>query len=51
MAGFVLLLIYRVHALWGLAAAAGIGLSGTAIYAVRARMLREWPFTGRGAQD
>jgi amino acid transporter len=51
MAGFVLLLVYRVHALWGLAAAAGIGLSGTAIYAVRARMLGEWPFTGRGAQD
>jgi APA family basic amino acid/polyamine antiporter len=51
MAGFVLLLIYRVHALWGLAAAAGIGLSGTAIYAVRARMLGEWPFARRDTED
>jgi amino acid transporter len=44
MAGFIFLLIYRVHALWGLAVAAGIAASGTMIYAFRAHRLREWPF-------
>jgi amino acid transporter len=44
MAGFGFLLVYRVHALMELAVAAGIALSGTAIYLVRARRLRQWPF-------
>ena len=44
MAGFLFLLIYRVHALWGLLVAAGIAASGTAIYLIRARELSEWPF-------
>lgn len=48
MAGFVFLLIYRPNALWGLVVAAAIGVSGTAIYMIRARKLGEWPFaTGR----
>jgi amino acid transporter len=51
MAGFVFLLVYRVHALWGLVVAAGIGASGTAIYLIRARMLREWPFAGSAVED
>jgi len=42
--GFLFILANRTHALGGLAAAAGIGLSGTAIYMVRARSLGEWPF-------
>jgi amino acid transporter len=44
MAGFVYLLIYRPNAFMGFAVAGGIGLSGTIIYLVRARGLREWPF-------
>jgi amino acid transporter len=44
MAGFVFILVNRSHALGGLAVAAGIALSGTLIYAVRARRLRQWPF-------
>jgi amino acid transporter len=48
MAGFAFLLVYREHALWGLAVAAGIAAAGTLIYGVRARRLREWPF-GAGA--
>ena len=44
MAGFLFLLIYRVHALWGLLVAAGIAASGTVIYLFRARRLGEWPF-------
>ncbi|HWG21549.1 MAG TPA: APC family permease [Terracidiphilus sp.] len=44
MAGFVFVLVNRPHALGGLAVAAGIGVSGTAIYLVRARGLGEWPF-------
>jgi amino acid transporter len=51
MAGFVFLLVYRVHALWGLGVAAGIGASGTAIYAFRAWRLGEWPFAGRTVED
>ena len=42
--GFTYLLIYRVHALQGLAVAAGIALSGTAIYLWRARRDGHWPF-------
>jgi amino acid transporter len=47
MAGFVFLLVYRVHALRGLAVAAAIGVSGTVIYLVRARGLGQWPFARR----
>jgi amino acid transporter len=47
MAGFVFLLVYRVHALRGLVVAAVIGVSGTVIYLVRARGLGEWPFARR----
>jgi amino acid transporter len=42
--GFVFLLIYRVHALEGLAVTAAIALTGTAIYLIRARRLNQWPF-------
>jgi amino acid transporter len=45
MAGFVFILVNRVHALWGLLVAAGIAASGTAIYLFRARRLGEWPFS------
>lgn len=44
MAGFIFILIRRAHALDELAAAAAIGIIGTAIYLVRARFLRQWPF-------
>jgi len=44
MAGFVFILVNRANALKGLAVAAGIAVSGTAIYLVRARQLRQWPF-------
>ncbi len=44
MAGFLFILRYRVNAVEGLAVAAAIGISGTVIYAVRARRLRQWPF-------
>ena len=46
IAGFVFILANRTHALGGLAVAAGIGVSGTLIYMVRARRLGEWPFAG-----
>ncbi len=44
IAGFIFILVNRTHALSGLAVAAGIGVSGTVIYMVRARRLRQWPF-------
>jgi len=44
MAGFAFILVNRQSAMEGLAVAALIGLTGTAIYLVRARRLREWPF-------
>jgi len=44
MGGFVFILVNRSHALGGLAVAAGIGVSGTLIYLVRARKLGQWPF-------
>ena len=44
IAGFVFILANRSHALGGLAVAAGIALSGTLIYLVRARRLGQWPF-------
>jgi amino acid transporter len=47
MAGFVFVLVNRSHAVQGLAVAVAIALSGTLIYLVRAKSLREWPFAGR----
>jgi APA family basic amino acid/polyamine antiporter len=44
MAGFIFILVNRAHALGEFATAAAIGLVGTAIYLVRARLLRQWPF-------
>jgi amino acid transporter len=48
--GFVFLLIYRPHALGGLAVAASIAVSGTAIYMIRASNLRQWPFAQGGME-
>jgi amino acid transporter len=47
MAGFVFMLVNRSNALGGLAVAAGIALSGTLIYFVRAKRLAQWPFAER----
>jgi len=44
MAGFAFILANRVNALAGLLVAAGIACSGTVIYLVRAKRLRQWPF-------
>jgi amino acid transporter len=44
MAGFLFILVNREHALGGLAMAAGVAVSGTVIYLLRARKLAEWPF-------
>ena len=44
IAGFIFILVNRSHALGGLLVAAGIAVSGTLIYLVRARELGEWPF-------
>jgi amino acid transporter len=44
MAGFVFILVNRSNALAGLAVAAGIAVSGTLIYLVRAKRLAQWPF-------
>lgn len=44
MAGFLFILANRSHALGGIAVAAAIGISGTAIYMIRAQRLRQWPF-------
>ena len=46
MAGFLFILANRRHAVGGLTVAAGIACSGTLIYLVRARRLRQWPFAG-----
>jgi len=46
VAGFIFLLVYRVHALGGLMVAVGIAVSGTLIYLFRARRLAQWPFAG-----
>ena len=55
MVGFIFILVNRTQALGGLALAAGIGLSGTAIYLIRARNKRQWPFVslpqGAGTGD
>ncbi|HEY1578864.1 MAG TPA: APC family permease [Terracidiphilus sp.] len=44
MAGFVFVLVNRSNALAGLAVAGAIAVTGTLIYMVRARRLRQWPF-------
>ena len=44
MAGFVFILVNRVKAAEGLLVAAGIAVSGTAIYLFRAKQGGEWPF-------
>jgi len=46
MAGFGFLLVYRVHAVKELAVAAGIAVSGTILYLLRAHRLGQWPFRG-----
>jgi amino acid transporter len=45
MAGFVFILVNRSQALGGLAVAAAIAIVGTLIYMLRARRLRQWPFS------
>jgi amino acid transporter len=47
MAGFVFMVVNRNSALRGLAAALGIGISGTLIYLWRAKRLGQWPFAQR----
>jgi hypothetical protein len=44
MAGFAFILVNRTHAIWELVVAAGIAVSGSLIYLLRARHLGEWPF-------
>jgi len=44
MAGFLFILINRSEAMDGLAMAGGIAVSGTLIYAWRAKRLGQWPF-------
>jgi amino acid transporter len=51
MAGFLFILVNRSHAIGGLAVAAGIGVSGTLIYAIRARWLGQWPFAPPSVSD
>jgi amino acid transporter len=47
MAGFAFILVNRAHALGELAVAAGIAVSGTLLYLLRARRLAQWPFVPR----
>ncbi len=49
MAGFLFILVNRPHAMKGLAVAAGIGISGTIIYLIRAQRLGQWPFAARAS--
>jgi amino acid transporter len=44
VAGFTYIVAMRADALTGLAVAAGIAVSGTAIYLLRAKRLGQWPF-------
>jgi hypothetical protein len=41
------LLVFRKDPLVGLLVTAGIAVSGTIIYLIRARFLGEWPFAER----
>jgi amino acid transporter len=50
MAGFVFIIVNRAHALGGLAVAAGIAVTGTLIYLIRARRLGQWPFAGASGE-
>jgi len=47
MAGFIFILANRPKAIDGLLVAAGIAASGTLLYLLRARGLKEWPFGSR----
>jgi amino acid transporter len=47
MAGFAFILVNRSHAAEGFLVSAAIACSGTVIYLVRARKLRQWPFVVR----
>jgi amino acid transporter len=47
IAGFIFMLANRSHALGELGVAAGIAVSGTAIYLIRAWRLGQWPFAGK----
>jgi len=47
MAGFLFILVNRAHAIGGLAVAAGIGISGTILYLLRAQRLHQWPFASK----
>jgi amino acid transporter len=44
IAGFIFMLANRSHALGEVGVAAGIAVSGTAIYLIRARRMGQWPF-------
>jgi len=44
IAGFTFILVNRAHALGGLLVAGVIAVTGTLVYLIRARSLREWPF-------
>ena len=44
MAGFAFMVVNRAHAVQGLAVAALIGITGSAIYLIRAKLLGAWPF-------
>jgi amino acid transporter len=49
MAGFLFIIVNRAHALGGLAVAGGIAISGSLIYFLRARRLKQWPFAAKAA--
>jgi amino acid transporter len=49
IAGFIFMLANRSHALGELGVAAGIAVSGTAIYLIRARRMGQWPFAEKKA--
>ena len=44
MIGFGFLLVYRTHAVKELGVAAGIAVTGTLLYLIRARRLGQWPY-------
>ncbi|KAA6456904.1 APC family permease [Acidobacteria bacterium AB60] len=46
MGGFTFMVVNRAHALEGLAVAVAIGITGSAIYLVRANRSSDWPFHG-----